>query len=102
MGKHTEYWRQYGKSQTRGALRIAATVAGWLLIIVFVVLVGDATGPLFPVLVGAAFVGLVVSLVVLGKDAYKVVCPECGTRYRRSKWFGQCPSCGLKLLQEDP
>jgi ribosomal protein S27E len=32
----------------------------------------------------------------------KVVCPRCSTVYAQSKFQLQCPSCGLKILQEDP
>lgn len=102
MGKHTEYWRQYQKAQVRGSLRIVVAIAAWILFIILVALVGESIGKVFPIAIAGAFVGLIVSVIVLSKDAYKVACPECGGSYKRSKWFGQCPSCGLKLLQEDP
>jgi Zn finger protein HypA/HybF involved in hydrogenase expression len=102
MGKHTAYWRQYQKAQVRGSVRIVAAIAAWLLLVVLVALVQEALGMLFPVVMAGAFMGLIVSVIVLGKGAYKVDCPECGSSYKRSKWFGQCPSCGLRLLQEDP
>lgn len=102
MGKHTAYWQQYQKAQVRGSVRIVLAIAAWLLFVILIVLAQEPIGKLFPIVMAGAFVGLIVSVIVMGKDAYKVACPECGSSYKRSKWFGQCPSCGLKLLQEDP
>jgi hypothetical protein len=102
MGRHTAYWQQYRKDQVRGSLRIVAAIAAWVLVVILVVLAQKSIGELFPIVMTAVFLGLIGSVIVLGKDAYKVTCPECGSSYTRSKWFGQCPSCGLKLLQDDP
>lgn len=102
MGKHTAYWQQYQKAQVRGSVRIAAAIAAWLLVVILVVLAQKSIGELFPIVMAGVFFGLIASVIVLGRGAYKVACPECGSSYKRSKWFGQCPSCGLKLLQEDP
>lgn len=102
MGKHTAYWQEYGKAQVRGTLRIFAAIAFWLFLAALLAFAHEAFGRIFPWLMGGAFLGLVVTLILLGKNAYKVVCPECGTAYARSKWDGACPSCGLKLLQQDP
>jgi hypothetical protein len=102
MGKHTAYWQAYTRSQVRGSLRIFAAIAGWLGVVVVLALANEALGAAFPWLLGACFLGLVATLVVLGKRAYRVDCPECGTRYERFKWGGQCPACGLRLMQDDP
>lgn len=102
MGKHTAYWRAYSRAQVRGTLRIFAAIAIWTVIAGVLASVHDALGGFFPWLMGGVFLGLAVTLVLLGKNAYRVVCPECGTPYTRSKWGGSCPSCGLKLLQNEP
>lgn len=102
VGKHTEYWQQYQKSQVRGSLRLVAAIAAWILVVILVAIAQDGFGDFFPVAMAAVFAGLVATLVALGKDAYKVTCPECGAPYKRNKWGGQCPSCGLRLLQHDP
>ncbi len=81
---------------------MAAAIVAWLSVIVLVALAQKSIGALFPIAMAGALVGLIASVIGLGKDAYKVSCPECGSSYKRTKWFGQCPSCGLKLLQEDP
>lgn len=102
MGKHTAYWQRYTKNQVRGTLWILLAAVAWILVIVGLVVAQDALGRLFPGLLMSAFAALVVTIVLLAKDAYKVVCPECGTNYKRKKWGGACPSCGLALLQGDP
>lgn len=102
MGKHTAYWQEYQKAQVRGSLRIFAAIAIWILLVILIVLSEDLLRGFLPVLIGIAFLALIVSIVVLSKDVYKVSCPECGRVYKRSRWHGQCPGCGLKLLQSDP
>ena len=102
MGKHTAYWQQYQKAQVRGSLRILGAIAAWVLVVILAALAHEALGAFFPFAMGAIFIGLAASIVVLGRNAYAVKCPECGAGYKRSKWGGQCPSCGLRLLQQDP
>ena len=102
MGKHTAYWEQYARSQAIGALRILGALLGWMLVIALIAIWHERVGGLFPWLMGIAFIGLVLTLAWLGTKAQKVVCPECGTSYTRAKIGGQCPSCGLRLLQHDP
>ncbi len=101
MGKHTAYWEQYTRAQVRGSLRLLAVIFGWILLVILLALAQGVLGAFFPFLLGAAAIGLIVSVVLLAKDAYKVTCPECRSVYRRTKWGGQCPSCGLKLLQPE-
>ncbi len=102
MGKHTAYWQHYLKTQVRATLRLLAAIVVWIAATILIALAHEPLGSAFLPLMGAAFAGLVLSLVILAKGAYRVTCPECGAGYRRHKWGGQCPSCGLKLLQEDP
>lgn len=102
MAKHTAYWREYQRAQVRGSLRIFLTIAAWTALIVVLVLAQDVVAGAFPLILTALFVGLVVSILVQSRNVYQVICPECSTTYRRHKWGGQCPSCGLKLLQNEP
>lgn len=102
MGKHTAYWNDYSRAQARGALRIAVACAVWIGVVALLALAHERLGGTFPWLMGAAFTGLATTIIVLARNVYKVTCPECCTRYTRSKWHGQCPACGLKLLQPDP
>ncbi|KFN49796.1 hypothetical protein [Arenimonas composti] len=102
MGKHTAYWQAYTKAQVRGSLRIFAAIGAAIVLVIVLSLLHEILGAAFPWLLGAAFLGLAVVLVRMGRDAYAVRCPECGTGYRRHKWGGQCPTCGLRLLQDDP
>jgi|SRR5690606_3798721 len=102
MGKHTAYWQQYQRTQVRGSLRILGAIVAWILVSILIVVAQEQIGRAFPWAMGIALAGLTVSLVVIGKDAYKVKCPECNAEYKRRKWGGQCPSCGLKLLQHEP
>ena len=102
VGKHTGYWQAYRQTQVRKALLIMLAVLGWVLLAVLIVVLESRLGALFPVAMIAILIGLVGSIVVIVRNAYRVACPECGTVYRRTKWGGQCPSCGLRLLQDDP
>lgn len=102
MGKHTAYWQRYSRAQVRGALRIAGAIALWILVVVLLALAKDTLSRAFPVLMFGAFAGMAISIVVLARHVYRVTCPECGTQYTRSKWHGQCPTCGLRMLQSDP
>lgn len=102
IGKHTAYWEEYARSQIRGTLRLFGAILAWLLVVALLAVWHQALGKFFPWLLGTAFAGLVVTVTCLGLRAHKVVCPECAGTYTRSKWGGQCPSCGLKLLQHDP
>ena len=102
MAKHTAYWQEYQRAQVRGSLRIMLTIAAWIVLVVLLVLAQDAVAGAFPFVLAALFVGLIVSILVQGRNAYKVLCPECSTVYTRHNWGGQCPSCGLKLLQNEP
>ena len=102
MGKHTAYWQEYQKTQARGALRIFLTIVTWTLVIVALVLAEEALAGAFPLLLGCVFFGLIASILFQSRHVYAVVCPECSTKYKRNKWGGQCPSCGLKLLQHEP
>lgn len=102
MGKHTAYWQDYSKSQARRTLTTFLVIIGWVAAAGLAAFANELLGVLFPFVLVVVFLGLVVSCVLLGRSAYDVTCPECGATYRRSKWGGQCPSCGLRLLQQDP
>lgn len=102
MGKHTAYWNAYSRAQVRGTLRVLAAIVLWGLAIAGLALAQAYVGGAFPWLMGGALFGLAITLVLLSRHAYRVVCPECGATYQRSKWHGQCPQCGLGLLQPDP
>ena len=102
MGKHTRYWQDYSRAQARGALRLFVTIAAWAAAVMVLTIAHEQLGRAFPWVIGAAFAGLVASILYLSRHAYRVVCPECNTVYQRFKWHGQCPHCGLKLLQEEP
>jgi len=54
-----------------------------------------------PVQIGLIVVWLVVFTRHLLRSS-KVVCPRCATVYAQSKFQLQCPSCGLKILQQEP
>jgi hypothetical protein len=81
---------------------MVGAILGWLLVIASLSLLGDKIGRGFPWAIGIALVGLVATLAWLGTRAQKVVCPECGTSYTRARIGGQCPSCGLRIMQADP
>jgi hypothetical protein len=102
MGKHTAYWEEYARSQVRGTLRLFGAIFVWVLVVALLAVWHEAFGESFPWLLGIAFVGLVVAVTWLGTRAQKVACPECASTYTRTKWGGQCPACGLGLLQNDP
>lgn len=102
MGKHSAYWREYQQAQVRGTLKIFAVILGWIAVAILAVLMQTALAGAFPYVMGGVLLGVAVSILYLSRNVYKVTCPECNTRYERSKWGGQCPSCGLKLLQPDP
>jgi hypothetical protein len=102
MGKHTAYWQQYQRNHARGVLKRLLTIVAWIFVIVSLVEAQSVLDGAFTWLVGPAFAGLVLSVLMQRRDMYNVLCPECSFRYRRNKWGGQCPSCGLKLFQHDP
>ena len=102
MGKHTEYWQAYSRARMRDGLRVAAVLGGMIIVGVQLNTAKGVLGGLYPVLCGALVVGCFALLVVLGRRSYAVVCPECATAYQRTKLDGQCPTCGLKVLQPDP
>ena len=102
MGKHTAYWQEYTKAQARGTLRLLGAIVAWVLAIALLAAWNDAFGKGFPWLMGAALVGFAATIAWLGVRAQKVVCPECASTYTRSKWGGQCPTCGPRILQPDP
>lgn len=102
MTKHTAYWQEYQKAQLRGALRIFLTITAWIVLIILLVLAQNMVAGAFPLLLVILFLGLIISVLVQGRNVYRVVCPECSTIYKRHKWGGECPSCGLKLLQHEP
>ena len=102
MGKHSAYWQRYQQAQVRGALAIFVAIAVSVGLVVLAVLMQEALAGAFPYVLGGVVVGMVAAILYLSRNVYKVVCPECATRYERSKWGGQCPFCGLKLLQSDP
>lgn len=102
VAKHAAYWQEYQKAQVRGALRIFLTIVTWIVLIVLVVLAQDIVAGALPLLLAVLFLGLIISVLVQGRNVYRVVCPECSTTYKRHKWGGECPSCGLKLLQHEP
>ena len=102
MGKHTAYWHEYSRAQVRGTVRLFMAIAAWVLLVAMLAMSHEFVGRIFPWLMGAAFLGLVLTVFHIGRNAYRVVCPECGTHYTRSKWGGTCPACGLGLLQQDP
>ncbi len=102
MGKHTAYWEQYTRAQVRGTLRLFAALLAWLVVIAVLALFHGAFGSSFPWLIGTALIGLAATVALMGIKSQRVVCPECGAAYTRAKLGGQCPSCGLRLLQHDP
>ena len=101
MGKHTDYWKEYTKSQVRGSLRILGVLAIGLLAVALAGALHEQLGRSFPWVMSALGLALVLALFYASRNVYDVHCPECGTSYKRSKWHGQCPSCGLRLLQPD-
>ncbi len=102
MGKHSEYWKAYGRGQVRASLRLVLAIGAWIVAAAVAAASKAWLGGMLPWVLGTIFSGLIVTIVRMGKDAYKVLCPECATTYRRNKWGGECPGCGLKLLQADP
>jgi hypothetical protein len=102
MGKHTAYWEAYTRSQIRGTLRLSGAILAWVLAIALLAVWQQELGRSFLWLMGTAFIGFIVTITWLGMRAQKVVCPECTSTYTRSKWGGQCPTCGLGILQHDP
>lgn len=104
MGKYTGYWEEYSKARSRDGMRMSAALVGG---IVGGVLLSRAREPLglgdfYSFLTVAFFMGFLILLIAIGKNIYDVLCPECGAHYQRSKFGGECPSCGLKFLQHDP
>lgn len=102
MGLYTEHWIRYRKHTLRSTLHalllfglgvpaIAAT--GYLLS----PLDDMRTAVLLTVIV--AWLAAVTVLAVRGS---RVDCPRCGTRYSRGRFIVNCPTCGLRMLQEDP
>lgn len=102
MGKHTAYWEEYARSQARGTLRMLGAILAWVLVVVLIVLLHETLGAAFPWMIGAAFLGFIITLIRLGANAQKVICPECGSAYTRSRLGGQCSACGLRIMQHDP
>src|SRR5688572_4006358 len=102
MGKHTAYWRAYARNQGLGAAKILLVILLGVAAAALVALNGETLGVAFPLVMAAIAGGTVLAIVSLATGAYRVVCPECGGVYRRGKWGGSCPTCGLGLLQEDP
>lgn len=102
MGKHTHYWKEYTRAQVRGSLRLFAVLGAGVAAIASAGYFHEPLGVVFPWLMSALLLGLGAALFHFSRHVSKVVCPECGTVYQRSKWHGQCPNCGLKLMQADP
>jgi hypothetical protein len=103
MGTYTEHWQAHMRKTRKDTfVALLILVIGLPATAGIAWLVGRATGG-YPVLV---HVGLLVAwLVVLTRHllrSSKVVCPRCATIYAQSKFQLQCPSCGLRILQEEP
>jgi hypothetical protein len=67
-------------------------------------LAGMLLGPLDNVdtaILGGLLLAWLIALVKVVLHFSKVSCPRCGTRYSRGKYLSNCPSCGLRMLQED-
>ncbi len=77
-------------------------ILAWVLVVVLIVLLHETLGTAFPWMIGTAFLGFIITLIRLGANAQKVICPECESVYTRSKLGGQCSACGLRIMQHDP
>lgn len=103
MGTYTEHWQAHMRKTRKDTLvALLIVVIGLPATAGIAWLVGRATGE-YPVLVhvGLLVAWLVVLTVHLLRSS-KVACPRCSTVYAQSKFQLQCPSCGLKILQEEP
>ena len=103
MGTYTEYWNSYMRKSRKDALiAVLFLVVGLPATAVIAWLSGLATGkdPV-PVQIGLILLWLVLFTARLLRGT-KIVCPKCSTVYAHSKWQLQCPSCGLRILQEEP
>lgn len=103
MGTYTEHWNNYLRASKKKAVLIVLFLViglpGTALIPHLISLVtGHYSDVLLIVLIGLWLVIFTVAVI----RSTKVPCPRCGTRYGQSKWQRSCPSCGLKILQEEP
>jgi len=101
MGRYSDHWARYRKDHTRGTLQVLALVGIGLPAIALcgyalAQLTVHATPLQLALIVAwlAAFARLLIR-------ASKVVCPRCGTRYTRGKHLSDCPTCSLRMMQDD-
>src|ERR1044071_4887510 len=102
MGAYTEHGERYSKRNARGVL--------YALLVVGVGLptaagVGMLLEPMdtvdLVIFVGVLVLWLITLTMVLIRFS-KVSCPRCQTQSSRGKYLTKCPSCDLRMLQEEP
>jgi hypothetical protein len=103
MGQYTAHWQAYAKSQKRDLLSFALLFglglpATALLSFGLQRLTGE-----YPVWIHlSALLVWLLAFTRLVLRGVRVTCPRCATVYSRGKYLCDCPSCGLRMLQEDP
>lgn len=102
MGLYTEHWERHRKQTLRGTLHALVVVGVG---IPTIALVGFLLQPLShlrtALLVSVAAVWLVLLAGIVVRSS-RVDCPRCATRYSRGRFLSNCPTCGLRMLQENP
>lgn len=101
MGKYTQHWAEYSRRSNRRTLQLL----GVLLLLPLVAALGYGLSSLGDWSIYVTLALLVVWLVVFTRLALrstKVSCPQCATEYARGKYLTCCPTCGLRMFQDDP
>lgn len=102
MGQYTNHWELHKRQSLRGTLQALAAVA---IGVPALAAAGYGLSPLNDrrtVLLLILVAAWLVALTRIVVRASKVTCPRCGTGYSRGKFLVNCPSCGLRMFQEDP
>lgn len=103
MGQYTEHWQAVARSQKRDLVAMALLFCVGL---PATALLGFGiqwwTGE-YPVWIHlGALLAWLVAFTRLALRSARVTCPRCATVYSRGRSVCNCPTCGLRLFQENP
>lgn len=103
MGRYTDHWRAYAKSQRRYLLLLALLFGIGLPATALLGFGLEWLAGEYPIWIHlGALVAWLVAFTHLALRSARVTCPRCGTGYSRGRSLCDCPSCGLRMLQDDP
>ena len=103
MGLYTDHWNRYKRDSIRGVVRLLVLIGVGLPATALIAVVVQRLSGSYPIWLHLPLLVIwLVAFTVLAVRHSRVVCPCCGTRYARGRGLCNCPSCDLRMLQDDP